>query len=99
MSRYRLSLAAQADLDEIWLYIATQASMETADTLIDSITNRFPVIASMPRIGRSAEIDVKDVRVLPVESYLVYYRSTPKGVQILRVIHGMRDQRSALNAE
>ena len=47
--RYRLSALAEGDLRETWVYVATEASVETADRLIDAIFERFEVLASQPR--------------------------------------------------
>jgi hypothetical protein len=39
---HRLSPEAEADLDDIWFYVARESgSLEIADRLIDSITQRF----------------------------------------------------------
>jgi toxin ParE1/3/4 len=99
MSSYRLSRPARADLDSIWLHIAQEGDVETADRFIDAITNRFSMLAKMPEAGRSAaEIDA-GVRVFPLESYLIYYRIHRGGISIARIIHGMRDQNTAWNEE
>jgi plasmid stabilization system protein ParE len=37
---YRLSALAERDLEEIWSYVAEDASPATADRLIDSIIDR-----------------------------------------------------------
>ena len=95
MSRYRLSLRAKADLDEIWSYVATKSSIDVADRLIDTIAERFPVIAKMPEAGRLSEVGEFESRVFPAEQYLIYYQKSVGGVLISRVIHGMRDQRTA----
>jgi toxin ParE1/3/4 len=95
MSFYRLARHAKADLDDIWLFIAQDAGIETADRFIDTITDRFLMLASMPEVGRVAEHIEQDVRVFPVEAYLIYYRISPGWISISRVIHGMRDQQSA----
>jgi plasmid stabilization system protein ParE len=34
---YRLSALAEKDLNDIWSYVAEDASLETADRLIDAI--------------------------------------------------------------
>ncbi len=96
MSRYRLSLSAKADLDGIWLYTATRAGVETANRVIDAITNRFPLVARMPEAGRaSLDLDT-ETRVFPAGCYSIYYRESAKGeVLISRVIHGVRDQHKA----
>lgn len=49
--RYRLSWLAEHDLDEIWLYVADDASVETADRMIDTIVERFAMLAAHPKIG------------------------------------------------
>jgi toxin ParE1/3/4 len=99
MSSYRLARPAKADLDEIWLFIAQDAGLETADRFIDAITDRFVMLAGMPEAGRLADHIEQDVRVFPVEMYLIYYRISPGWISIARVVHGMRDQQSAWHDE
>jgi plasmid stabilization system protein ParE len=38
---YRLSTLAEQDLEEIWSYVAEDASPATADRLVDAIFDRF----------------------------------------------------------
>ena len=46
---HRVAPRAEADLDDIWLYVAKEsASMDVATRLIDSITDRFSFLASFP---------------------------------------------------
>ena len=49
---YRLSALAEQDLDEIWSYVADDASPTAADRLIDAIVDRFELLAEQPRMGR-----------------------------------------------
>jgi len=50
---FRLSPEAEAELDDIWLYVARESgSIEIGNRLIDSITERFWLLAQHPRIGR-----------------------------------------------
>jgi toxin ParE1/3/4 len=96
MTRYRLSCLAKADLDRIWLWIATSASMEAADRFIDTIAERFPMLANTPEAGRASDEIEPGLRVFPVENYLIYYRKAARGrILISRIIHGMRDQPKA----
>src|SRR5581483_5376555 len=48
---YRLSTLAEQDLEEIWSYVAEDASPTTADRLIDAITERFGLPARGQRPG------------------------------------------------
>ena len=91
MSRIWLSREARRDLDEIWLYVAQHQSLEAADRLIDSITERFPLLASRPGIGRRREEIDSGVRSFPVGNYVIYYRRRRGGLRISRVLHGTRD--------
>ena len=45
---YRLSALAERDLEEIWSYVAEDASPATADRLIDVIIDRFELLAEQP---------------------------------------------------
>jgi len=47
---------ADSDLDEIWLYAASKSgSVEIADRFIESVTDRFSLLAKHPNIGRSRD--------------------------------------------
>ncbi|MFN2446649.1 MAG: type II toxin-antitoxin system RelE/ParE family toxin [Vicinamibacterales bacterium] len=45
---YRLSALAERDLDEIWTYVAEDASPTIADRFIDDIIDRFDLLAEQP---------------------------------------------------
>jgi toxin ParE1/3/4 len=90
MSQYRVSDEARADLDEIWLYIA-QDDPDTADKFIRAIVSRFPKFATMPYLGRSREELSPRLRSFPIRRYVIFYRPTEKGVEIVRVLDGTRD--------
>lgn len=91
---YRLSSLADRDLDEIWLYVAEEASPSTADRLIDAIVDRFDILAEQPRMGRLRPEFGEGVRSFTVENHVIYYRHESE-VLIARVLHGRRDQAAA----
>jgi toxin ParE1/3/4 len=83
---------ADSDLDDIWYYVASSSrSLEIADRLIDSITDRFLLLASHPNLGRARPDLHRDLRSFPVGEYVIIYRIADDGVLILRVIRGSRD--------
>src|SRR5947209_13705358 len=93
MSRYTVAPSAVADLDEIWLYIAQNASVEVAERLINSITRTFPLLAANPNIGRHRPNLGQGLRSFPVHNYRVYYRQDGRHpVRILHVKHSARDE-------
>jgi len=91
---YRLSLLAERDPDEIWLYVAEGASPSTADRLIDDLINRFSLQAEQPRMGRPRPEFGDGVRSVPAENHVIYHRHE-REVLIARVLHGRRDQGAA----
>jgi len=50
---HRVAPRAEAELDGIWYYLAKESgSIEIADRVVDSITERFFLLARYPHIGR-----------------------------------------------
>jgi toxin ParE1/3/4 len=91
---YRLSALAEQDLQEIWSYVAEDASPATADRLIDAIVRRFELVAEQPGMGRIRPEFGEGVRSFVVESNVIYYRHDGETL-IARVLHGRRDQTAA----
>jgi toxin ParE1/3/4 len=90
----RFARSAIADLDEIWIYVARNQSVDAAEGLLNALSNRFGVIAANPRIGRERSDLLPGVRSHVVGSYRIYYRLETKSVvRILHVRHAARDER------
>jgi toxin ParE1/3/4 len=90
---HRVAPQAEAELDNIWYYVAKESgSVEIADRLIDSITERFYLLACHPHIGRRRDEDLRPgLRSFPVGEYVIIYRVEEKDVLILHVFRGSRD--------
>jgi toxin ParE1/3/4 len=67
---HRVAPTAERDLDDIWLYVAKDSGgIEIANRLIESITDRFFLLAGFPYIGRSRDEDFgPGTRSFPWES-------------------------------
>lgn len=88
-----ISPSAEADLAEIWEYIARDSPLN-ADGLIHRIYQTCQdTLASNPTIGRTREELSPGLRSLVVQDYVMFYRPIEDGVEIIRVIHGRRDIR------
>ena len=81
------------DLDEIWNYVATKSSStDIADRLIDSIADRFFLLAGHQYLGRARDEDLRPgLRSFPVGQYVIIYRIEGDDVVILRVLRGSRN--------
>ncbi len=94
---HRLSSEAEDDLDELWYYVASNSSVDTADRLVESITSRFFLLATYPEVGRRRDHDLRHgLRTFPVGDYLIAYRIEAEDVLILRVVRGSRDLEALL---
>lgn len=90
---HRIESAAEADLDQIWLYVARESgSMDIATRFVESITDRFIFLANFPYAGRSRDRDFGfGFRSFAVGEYLIVYQVEGTEIAVLRVVHGRRD--------
>ncbi len=90
---HRVAPRAEADLDEIWFYVAKESgSLEIANRLIDNLTDRFFVLAGFPYIGRPRDEDFgPGCRSVTAGEYVIVYCVENEDALILRVVHGRRD--------
>lgn len=89
--RYLLTSLAEADLLEVWEFIARD-DPDAADRVVDEIRAALDRLAEMPRIGR-ARPELADVplRSWPVRSYLIVYRPDVSPLLVVRIVSGFRD--------
>ena len=81
---------AENDLEEIWLYIA-QENPDNADKLLDEIEETSQKLAQFINMGRTRDELHPGLRSFPIGNYLIFYLPISGGLEIVRVLHGMRD--------
>lgn len=92
MSRYLLSPAARADLDDIFDYTAQQWGLDQAETYVRGLQHAIERAAADPRIGHSCDEIRPGYRKLAAGSHTLYYRLTADGaVDIVRILHQRMD--------
>lgn len=93
MAVLRLSPQAEADLEDIWLYVATESqSIERADRFLDRFTTLFLLLTDNPCLGRHREDLRPGYRSFPVGEYITIYRvSEEDEILVLRIVRGSRD--------
>jgi len=95
-ARYRLARSARRDLEKISDYWTERAGTEVALGILTEILDTAVTLALFPKAGVAEKQFGSGLRKFPVRNYLIYYRpSRSKGIEILRVFHGARDQRKA----
>jgi toxin ParE1/3/4 len=87
----RWSPAAEADLLQIWAYLAREASPLRADAQIMSIKQTAERLREWPHSGRSCDELILGLRSVVVAPHVIFYRVLGDSVQIARVLHGRRD--------
>jgi toxin ParE1/3/4 len=99
MSQARIQKRSPAyqDLHRRALYLAAEAGAPVATRFLESAEKAFATLAKMPGMGRvrrfpHAEVgELRSWAIPCFERYLIFYRALPNGIEVIRVIHGMRD--------
>ena len=96
---YVLTPLAEADLDDIWDYVAERFGFDVADEVLDSLHRTFQLLAENPDMGHTRE----DIASAPYSFWavgpsLIALRPDVRPVQIVRVVRGERDWPGVLPA-
>jgi len=78
------------DLEEISGYIAVD-DPEAADRTINSILNKFKLLAGNHKIGVTRPEVFDGLRQFPIGNYNIFYFAVENGVEIYRILHSARD--------
>jgi toxin ParE1/3/4 len=91
--KYRISRRADADIERICDFIATD-NPEAADRLDEQIHEAILLLAKFPGLGHTRP-DVQDKRYLfrAVGNYVIAYRLENKELVVVRIVHGARNFR------
>ncbi|MFP5468253.1 MAG: type II toxin-antitoxin system RelE/ParE family toxin [Alphaproteobacteria bacterium] len=90
MSRVRKTVRAESDIEDLWLYIATD-NPQAADRILDDIEAQCRLIATQPNMGRLRSELTPGLRSFPVGRYIILYQTLPDGIEVVRVLHSARD--------
>jgi toxin ParE1/3/4 len=93
MKQHIISPEANQDLEEIIDYF-TSRNIDAGERFVDEFNQKCRYLANFPNMGRSYA-DIKHyLRGVPLEGYIILYRVTGGGIEILRVVSGYRDLES-----
>lgn len=97
--QYELTELADQDIFEVSIYIAQDRGVAASQRFIDTINQKFQLLADSPQLGRRRPELAPELRSFPSGNYIIFYRSTTEGILIIRVIHGARDINSIFAEE
>ena len=90
MARILRAPRAAEDLIEIWAWIAADDAA-AADRMLDLIEAKLRLLADNPALGPARPDIARELRLFPIRRYVVLYRALPDGIEVVRVVHRMRD--------
>jgi len=98
----KISPKASQDLDDLFQYLVRQ-NKNIALKFFDSSRETIALLAKMPNIGKSCQIDnpkfkdLRQYRVKDFNKFLIFYFYTDDLLIIVRVLQGNRDIETILN--
>lgn len=95
MSDWILSVDAEEDLQDIFLYTAQSWGERQARDYLSELFDLFATLALNPEIGRAREELGDGIRSFPHRSHVVFFMEWRGETAISRVLHGSRDIDSA----
>ena len=91
MAEYRLSPAAQRDLDEVFDYTEAQWGLPQALRYIALIEAACTELAEVPQLGLNCANIRSGYRRRSVAQHVIYFRQTSDGIAVIRILHHRMD--------
>ena len=91
MAEYRLTPAAERDLENIWTHTHQHWGVEQANRYIDILTGAFAKLAESPKIAPACDHIRPSYRRRSVERHMIYFRITTYGIAVVRILHDRMD--------
>jgi len=95
MSTLKFTSLARSDLKEIRNFIA-QDNKKMASTYLQILKQKCELLACSPGLGVCQE-EYCGLHKFTVDNYLIFYRPSKTGIEIIRILHGERDFKNILN--
>jgi toxin ParE1/3/4 len=96
MKKWTLTRKAQADVQNIWNWIA-QSWITRADRYVDMLAAKMTMLANNPFLGADCSHRRPGLRFLRAKSHVIYYHAVPQGIEVVRILHGAQDADAELD--
>jgi len=90
MPNLTISPEAEQDLIDIWLYIAEDQPVN-ADRFLEHLEDHARKLAEFTGMGIERSELAPNLKSFPVDRYVLFYRPTENGIELVRVLHSSRD--------
>ncbi|WP_439545641.1 type II toxin-antitoxin system RelE/ParE family toxin [Sandarakinorhabdus sp.] len=91
MAEYRLTPAAQQDLDDIFEHSVSLWGLATALRYTENLQAAFAMLAGAPQRARSCEAIRPGYRRLGVGGHVIFFKATSYGIAVIRILHQRMD--------
>jgi toxin ParE1/3/4 len=91
MAEYRLTPAAQQDLDDIFEHSVAEWGLPVALRYSEDLEAAFDMLANALQRGRSCETIRPGYRRLGVGTHMIYFKATGYGIAVTRILHQRMD--------
>jgi toxin ParE1/3/4 len=91
LAEYRLTPAAERDLETIWTHTRQQWGVEQANRYIDILTAVFAELAQSPNIAPACDHVRPGYLRRNVDRHMIYFRITTYGIAVVRILHDRMD--------
>lgn len=81
---------AEADLIDVWLFIADDSPVN-ADRFLDRLDAMAFKLAETPGMGKDRPELAPALKSFPVDNYVLFYREIMDGIALVRVLRCSRD--------
>ena len=88
---FRLTPAAQADLETIWDYTVSQWSIDQAESYLRGLQKTLDLLIFQPRLGRERQEFTPTVRLHTYRFHLVIYRIEGEYIEVIRILHNRQN--------
>ena len=91
MAEYRLTPAAEHDLETIWTYTLQQWGAAQAGRHTDMLMAAFADLAQSPKTAAACDHIRPGYRRRSVDRHMIYFRITAYGIAVVRILHDRMD--------
>ena len=91
MTRIELTTEAERDLIDIFLFGVEHFGAAHAESYSSSLLAKIETAAANPSFGADYAFVRGSLRRYEARSHAIYYKQTPKGILVLRILHGRMD--------
>lgn len=99
MPAYKLTLKADRDVTEAYLYSYANFGEAQPDAYFSDLTACFQLLAEQPRLGRIQPGKTENSRTFFHRSHIIAYRITAAGILVQRVFDGRREWQRLLRRD